>query len=64
VEAGGFRFEVTAAPGQNLAMYGSLDMLNWELLGVFDNPSGRFQVIDYAGGAGSKRYYQVLPHDG
>ncbi|MFN0126428.1 MAG: fibronectin type III domain-containing protein [Verrucomicrobiales bacterium] len=64
VEDGGFRFVVTATPGQSLRIFASNDMLNWELLGVYDNPTGRFQAIDYAGGTSATRYYQVLPAGG
>lgn len=64
VEDGGFRFVVTATPGQSLRIFASHDMLNWELLGVYDNPTGRFQAIDYAGGTSATRYYQVLPAGG
>ena len=60
----GFRFVVTAAPGQILTVYASSDMLNWELLGSFSNPTGRFQAIDTAAGTSQTRYYQVVPGGG
>lgn len=61
VEDSGFRFVVTATPGQTLCVLASNDLLNWESLGTFDNPSGRFQVIDHSVGTSLTRYYQVLP---
>lgn len=58
---GGFGFTITAAPGQPLAVYASHDMLNWALLGIVGNATGRLRATDKEAGQLPGRYYQVLP---
>ena|GEM_PF-2918274 len=58
---GGFGFTITAAPGQSLAVYASQDMLNWALLSIVSNTTGRLRASDNEAGQLPGRYYQVLP---
>lgn len=58
---GGFGFTITAAPGKSLAVYASHDMLNWALLSIVSNTTGRLRAVDNEAGQLPGRYYQILP---
>lgn len=59
--SGGYGFVITATPGRRLAVYASDDMVNWELLGTTNNPTGRLQATDSSAAEAVGRYYQVVP---